>query len=157
MDDLQQYPAWKNAVTDFEQAQFAEGTLLTFDWLYAAFNLVKPNDQTPHVAARKTAFAFMMNFKAFETHLLFEKNIALQSVRSQGYKIVPTASQTEWADETGIAEFKTVLRRMGTRLKCLQYDRLDDEGRRKNSEALVRFSMLTGMTKNITKDTGRLS
>ena len=85
------------------------------------------------------------------THLLVEEQIALATIRGYGYRVVPPAEQTRWAETEGIEEVKAAARKMGVRLANVDLTELTDERRKENADALTRLSMLRGMVRQIAK------
>lgn len=95
---LQQYPAWREAIKIFMADGFAAGDVVSFEWLYEHFLIARPIGTTSLADAQKAELQFLSQFKSFEDALLTEHQIALSNVRGVGYRIVPAAEQTRWAD-----------------------------------------------------------
>lgn len=144
---LQQYPAWREAIKSFIGERFAQGDTVSFEWLYEHFLIVRPDGTTPLADAQKAELQFLSQFKAFEDALLTEHQIALSNVRGVGYRIVPAAEQTRWAEESGVSEVKKAIRKLGDRLTNVDLAQLTQDQRRENADALARLAMLSGMVK----------
>ncbi len=140
------YPAWREAVQQFLAIGHKPGVILSLDWLYAVFGIARPAADTRHEVARKAELAFLGQFDGFRNCLLIEHQIALDSVRGAGYRIVPAPEQTTWAEKDGKQELKRALKRLGLRLTHVDLAALSSDERRQNADALARFSMLRGMT-----------
>lgn len=144
---LQQYPAWREAIKAFMQARFAPGDTIDFGWLYDNFLITRPVGTTTLAEAQRAELQFLSQFKAFEDALLTEHQIALSNVRGVGYRIVPPAEQTTWAEGQGVQDVKKAIRKLGDRLTNVDLVQLTAEGRKENADALARLAMLSGMVK----------
>lgn len=146
---LQQYPAWREAIKSFMGEAFAPGDTVSFDWLYEHFLIDRPAPDTALADAQKAELQFLGQFKAFEEALLTEHQIALANVRGVGYRVMPAAEQTRWAEEVGAAEVKKAVRKLGDRLTNVDLAQLTTEQRKENADALARLAMMTGMVKRV--------
>jgi hypothetical protein len=144
---IQQYPEWREAVRRFHELRFAPGDILTFEWLYEAFQITRPVADTLLSDAQKAELRFLGQFKEFEDALLREHQTALANVRGVGYRIVPPSEQTAWAERSGVSDIKKAVRRLGDRLTNVDLARLSSVERQQNADALARLAMLSGMTK----------
>lgn len=148
---VQQYPAWREALRSFAAQKFKPGDVLTFDWLYAAFLIKRPAKDTPLSEAQSAELQFLSQFKSFEDALLTEQQIALANVRGVGYRVVPPAEQTGWAEREGIIEIKRAIRKLGDRLTNVDLVALDGDQRKQNADALARLGMMGGMLRTNTE------
>lgn len=144
-DCIQLYPAWRQALANFRQAQFPSGSLLTHDWLYENFGLVKPEPTTPLAEAGRLQLAFLSQFKTFEEALLVEHQVALQSVPGEGYRLVLSREQSRWAVREGEKDIKRAIRKMGARTSHVNLAQLTATQRQENADALVRVASLRAM------------
>jgi hypothetical protein len=147
--ELEVHPAWRQAIKDFLAANFPPGHVVTFDWLYDAFKLKMPSEATTWGEASKTKLLFLSQFQNFSEHLLSEQTIALASVTGVGYRVLPPGDQTPWAEAEGRAELKRALRKLGRRISHVDRAKLTTGQLRENADAMARYSMLRGMTKQI--------
>lgn len=145
---LQQYPAWREAIKAFMQERFAPGDTVSFDWLYDHFLIKRPGGSTLLADAQKAELQFLSQFKQFEDALLTEHQIALTNVRGVGYRLVPPAEQTRWAEDSGVTEVKKAIRKLGDRLTNVDLVQLTNEQRKENADALARMAMLSGLIKS---------
>jgi hypothetical protein len=150
---LQQYPAWREAIKAFMDERFAPGDTVSFDWLYEHFLIARPAGTTALADAQKAELQFLAQYKAFEDALLTEHQIALSNVRGVGYRIVPSAEQTRWAEDSGVTDVKKAIRKLGDRLTNVDLAQLTQDQRRENADALARLAMLSGMVKKTVERT----
>lgn len=147
-DDLNKYPAWKQAVADFIE-EFKYGDLVPHDWMEQRFgmpSLGETQRMTPE-QYRQRQFEWLANVEQFKAALLKEHQICLQSVRGQGYRWVPPQEQTSVAMREFEASARKVFRTAGSKLRNLRHLELTDEQRRVNVDALTKVAALSGMTK----------
>lgn len=142
MEDLQHYPAWKDALVNFD---FTYGDIVELDWLYEAFGLERPHEKMPYKKASEVQLEFLTNFKKLEEHLLHEMQMALRNKRSIGYEVVTPQEQTFWAEQAATSEINKSIRGMYNRQINVNRDLLTAEQKKENSDALARTSMLTTM------------
>lgn len=148
-DDTFLFPAWKEGIKRFRDAGFAAGDTVEHGWFFEAFGLQMPAPDTPCREAEKTRLQFLAAFETMRQVLLEEYQVALASVRSIGYRIVPPAEQTKWAESEGIEDVKHAMRKMASRLTNVDMTAISAERRKDNADALARLSMLSGMVKQI--------
>jgi hypothetical protein len=148
-EDLQLYPAWREAVEKFLGAGFEPDKVIQIDWFYAALSIEKPAPEMPLRDAEKLKAAFLGEFERMRSALLVEHNIALDNVWGKGYRIVPSTEQTDWAEREGHTDVKRSLKKLGTRLSFVDLTALSEKQRRDNADALARFSLLTGMVDDV--------
>jgi hypothetical protein len=157
MDDeddhlTQQYPAWREAISRLvRDKRLMPDTLFEFAELYELFLIKRPLPSTPLAEAEKLKLQFLAQFVDFEEALLTEHQVALANVRGVGYRIVPPAEQTTWAERHGIAEVRKAVRKLSDRLTNVDFIALGAEDRKANADALARLGMLGGMLKQATE------
>lgn len=137
-------PGYKNAIDKFD---FDYGAEISHKWFFEAFGIPMPDNKTFHKDGKKAQLEFMANFKKLEEYLLEEKQIALKSIRGQGWQVVVPAEQTEWSVEEGAKEMKKALKKMYHRQLNVNDALLTADQKRENSDALAKTSMLHGMIK----------
>jgi hypothetical protein len=138
-------PFWRLAVKNFLDGGFAPGDIVSFEWLYGQFEIVRPAPDTPLAQAQKAELAFLSAFQSFQEALLADHQIALDSVKGVGYQIIPPARQTAWAEDRGDTELKKALRKRRDRLVNVNMTSLTQGERRQNADALARLGALAGM------------
>jgi hypothetical protein len=156
MDDehehVQQYPAWRDAITRLlRDKRLSPDTLFEFSELYELFQIKQPLPSTPLGEAEKLKLQFLAQFVEFEEALLVEHQVALANVRGVGYRIVAPHEQTAWAERHGISEVRKAVRKLSNRLMNVDFVALGAEDRKSNADALARLGMLGGMLKQVTQ------
>jgi len=154
MDDehehIMEYPAWREAISRLVRERRLEPEIV-FDYaeLYELFMIERPLPETPLGKAEKLKLQFLAQFKEFQAALLTEYQVALGNVRGIGYRIVPPADQTSWAEENGVGDMRKAIRKLSTRLTNVSLADLTIQDRRANADALARLGMLGGMLKQV--------
>ena len=133
------YPDHKQAVIDILSDGAEPGKLITHEWLDKHLRL-DPN-------ASDYPFKRMSGVEAFKTQLLIEHKIHLQSVRGKGYMVIAPENQTRSAIEDAMAGIGKSIQRGVLRLTNVDAERLTDDGRKENTDALSRLAALGGMAK----------
>ena len=98
----------------------------------------------------------MGRVEAFKDWLLENRNIAIKSVRGQGYYIVPPRDQARVACQESMKMVSKGLRKGHRMLQHTRIDQLNDDEKRRHTDAEVRMSGITGMIKRQKKDVFRL-
>lgn len=141
--ELQRHPPWREALTMFDKTGFAAGDVVSYDWLYNAFSIVRPGDDTRLADAESAKLQFLGQFKSFENSLLRERQTALANVKGLGYRVIPAAEQTQWAEEQGNLELRRALRKRTNRVLNVNLTVLTGQQRKENADALARIGSLT--------------
>lgn len=147
--DVQLYPAWRQAVRDFLDAQIEPGNVLPHDWLEAHFGMAPLEEGGTYTSAqfRDRQFEWLRNFDAFRAELLEEHLICLISEHGLGYRVVPPGEQTSIALQRFEREIKRSFRTAALRTKHVNLDALTAEERKENLDGIAKLSMLKGMQK----------
>lgn len=139
------HPAWKQAIVDYKAAGFKEGDIISFDWLYDHFSLPRPSNLSTIEEFKESQWKFRAEFEAFEKELLVTHLVALDNVKSVGYRIVPTTEQTRWAWREGMKEINKGMRRLGKRITFIDDTRLSPAQLKENNDAQARLASLSVM------------
>lgn len=142
-------PVWRAAVVLFESAHFPMGYVIPKSWLYDAFQLNMPQNDTPYAVAKETEWEFLQLFKAFEKHLKYELLVHLDNVKNVGYRIVPTHEQVSWAEDEGDHDLAKALDKRSDRVIYVDVTGLDADGRRERSNALARVGSLKSLARRV--------
>jgi hypothetical protein len=152
--DIMQYPAWREAIARLvKDKRLQPGTLFTHRELYDMFMVKYPERDVPITPGElaKLELQYLSQLKGFESALLEEHQIALASVKGEGYRIVLPREQTPWAERQGISEVRKAIRKLGTRLTNVDFLQLGPEDRKANADALARLGMMSGMVKQVSE------
>ena len=144
-DDLELYPAWREALKRWPSAGFTWGDTVPHEWFYEAFALPVVVDTMTVKQAEVIRLKFLGQFESFRRALLEEHRMDLANVRGYGYEIVTPAEASRRAFDDGIAEIKKTLRTLARRLTFVPLGQLTDEQRRENADLLARSSTLRRM------------
>ena len=133
------YPDHKQAVIDLLAEGAEPGKLITHEWIDQHLRL--------NPSAKDYPFKRMAGVEAFKTQLLVEHKIHLQNVRGKGYMIVAPENQTRVAIDDAMSGIGKSIQRGVLRLTNVDAERLTDDGRKENTDALSRLAALGGMAK----------
>jgi hypothetical protein len=147
-------PTWlQNAINEFNSSNHKDGDILTHDWIKYALNIPEPKNLSE---AERIQWLAMGRVEAFKDWLLENRNIAIKSVRGQGYYIVPPRDQARVACQESMKMVSKGLRKGHRMLQHTRIDQLNDDEKRRHTDAEVRMSGITGMIKRQKKDVFRL-
>lgn len=133
---------WRNAIRLFHEQKKTYGDLLSHEWLYEAFEIEKPDVNTPSGQAEKLKLQFLSEFKKFETEMLTEYQMDIRNLRSRGYEVVRPQDQTRRAEEDFQSEMKRIGRQVAGRLANVNHTKLSARERQENADAVARISNL---------------
>lgn len=147
MSELQKFPAWKQAVSEFLEA-YKYGDMVTHAWMEQRFGMPSIDDTQRLTAEqfRDRQFEWLANVEAFKAALLKDHQVCLQSVRGEGYRWVPPHEQTGVAVKEFESSARKLFRNAGNKLRNLRHLELTDDQRRSNMDAIAKVSALSGMT-----------
>lgn len=139
------HPAWKQAVADFIEANFAYGDMVPLPWLYQVMKVRQPTPETPRLEAAKLDLQFGQQFGCFKDALLTDYLFDLQKDKSGDYLVVRPEDQGPRALKEGMHDLRQAAKKTHKRMTFIAVDRLTDEQRRRDSDALANFSQLRGI------------
>lgn len=139
------------AARQIATSNFTYGDVLTYDFLYQAFGIDKPNITTPLERAHKSQWQFLSCIKKLEEFLLEVKLMAIMNIRGEGYQIVHPSEQTRWAEHEGMTEISKAFSKMHKRQINVNHSLLTSEQRKENVDALSRATMLESMLNRINR------
>lgn len=147
--------AWslEEAVQRFHDSGFADGDLVTHEWL--AWSLALPEPATV-AELREQQFVVLDRVEQFKSELLTKHQVALQSVRGKGYRVVPPAEQARYAAEEASRHIEKGLRRGDQLLNHTRLDALSDDERRRHIDTESRMASLASMAKRGRRDIFKL-
>lgn len=133
------YPDHRQAVADLISEGVEPGRIVTHEWLDQHLRLDRKLKDYP--------FKRLSGVEAFKTQLLVENKIHLQTIRGKGYVIVAPEDQTKVAVEDAMNGIGKSIQKGVLRLTNVDAERLSDDGRKENADALSRLAALGGMAK----------
>lgn len=141
-DIIQLYPPWRNAIT---QADLTPGSLLTYDNLFAWFEIVKPEPDTPKAVSDKAELQFLGQMSKFTEALLMEKQIALRNTVGAGYTVVKSSEQGQWGYEECLKELRRAIRKGRDRVIHTNLQTLTTTERQQHADYLAKMSAVAAL------------
>lgn len=138
-DELQLYPAWKEAMKLWRHTW---GDMVPHEWFYEAFGLEPIRDDMTVKNAEKIKLKFLGQFTPFRQALLEERKMWLDTVPGYGYEVVTPGEQSRRAYETRMRNVAKELRDMARQLQHVNIGLLSDDERRENADLLARHASL---------------
>lgn len=134
-------PGWKNALFRIRGGAYTYGDMIPTDELRAMLLLHRPEGKITWAQHQKHQLEELQAVTELRTHLLRECNMLLVKER-HGYRILNPAEQTTYATQEAERELRKVLRDMRDRLVCIAHDKLTDDERKANADALARMGAM---------------
>jgi hypothetical protein len=142
--------AWlEHAINEYDRTNHRDGDLLSHDWLAYALQLEKPRHLDE---VQEKQWQAMTRVDALRDYLLVERQVALQNVRGQGYRIVPPSEQARYAAEQAMAQVAKGLQKGSRILTHTRIAELSDEQRRQHTDTEVKLSGIGQMIKRQKRD-----
>lgn len=139
----------ESAVSQFLSESFAYGDVVSHLWLEVYLEIPKPETLSD---AQRTRFLMLSRVEDFKRLLLEEHKLALESVRGEGYRIVPPKDQAAFA----VTEAARLIQKGIDRgLVLLQHARLgemNDDARKRHIDAHIKMSGLQSLTQRERRD-----
>lgn len=143
----------EEALRRFHESGFNDGDLITHEWL--AWSLALPEPATA-AEFREQQFVVLERVEQFKSALLTQHQIALQSVRGKGYRVVPPAEQARYAAEEASRHIEKGLKRGDQLLSHTRLDALSDDERRRHIDTESRMASLASMASRGRRDIFKL-
>lgn len=131
---------WRVAILAFDKKGFTYGSRLSHDWMFEAFGIERPKEQTTVNKAKKSQTRYMASVAQFKRYLLQERLMAMCSVYGFGFEIIKPEEQTKWAEQEFVQAIRREFNRAQERLVNVNHDHLTDTQVRDNAEALTRLA-----------------
>ncbi len=128
-----------DSIDRFVALDLSEDDVLWHRDVWDLVGLDEPAPTDPHQQAAKLELAKMDRFEKLRHALLTLHNVDLISVHGDGYRIARPDEQVGLAMQQSREKMQRTLRKAQLRVGHVKRDRLDDEQRREQSEALVRI------------------
>lgn len=132
----------EKAVEQFLADKFADGQLISHEWLTWALNLPKPNTAKEMVNCQ---FVILDRVEQFKEALLTQHQIYIVSVRGKGYRIVPPSDQAFIAIDTAMRGVRREFQKCEEVMKHTRVSELDSDQSKRHTDAQVKVSALSGM------------
>jgi hypothetical protein len=133
------------AINQFERDNFRDGDLVSHEWLKWALDLPEPQGTAEE--ARQAQITRMNRTQDFMQRLLESRQIALESVTGQGYRIVPPNEQAGYAAEVASRHIDKGLRKGRNILSNTRVTQLTAEERRRHDDAAAKMDSFRQMVK----------
>jgi hypothetical protein len=141
--DMTIYPAWRQAVVDFQETGFSYGDPVPLSWLYKAMKVEQPGPKTPWNVASKANLEFGIQLGQFRAHLLENCLIDLQKdASSRDYIVVRPEDQGPRAYEEGLHNLKQEAKRVVRRMIFTASDLLTSEQQARDADLFAHFTHL---------------
>lgn len=132
----------EKATEQFLSDKFADGQLISHEWLTWALNLPKPTTAKEMVNCQ---FVILDRVEQFKEALLTQHQIYIVSVRGKGYRIVPPSDQAFIAIDTAMRGVRREFQKCEEVMKHTRVAELDAEQAKRHTDAQVKVSALSGM------------
>lgn len=142
-DEISYTPPWKNAMAVlFGPGGYTYGQLIPHEALQDALGMPKPQGRITVDEYEAWKLRLVSQVDALSDALLEDRNMCLQSVIGQGYRIVEPERQTAFAVKQGQKGLRAALSKMGRRLSFVDRSALTTDQAKENADALARLSFL---------------
>lgn len=126
------------AVGQYFAASYADGDLISKDWLMWALDITKRGIE-------ENEFLLLERVEAFKQTLLLEHQVALQNVRGRGYRVVPPSEQARYAAEEAARYFEKGVSKAGALLTHTRRSKLTSDEAKRHTDTEIRMASLDGM------------
>jgi hypothetical protein len=146
--------AWlEKACGMYDSGNQKDGDILSHDWLRFALDIPKPKNLGE---AEEVQWLALARIEAFKEWLLVERKTALKSVRGKGYWIVPPEEQAQVAAEEAMKLVQKGLERGSRMMEHARTELMDNDSRKRHTDAQVRLLGVGQMMKGQKRDVLRL-
>lgn len=150
MADEKNKESWlERAVSEYDTKKFADGDLISHDWIYYALDIPPVNSRT---SARDAQFVLLSRFDAFRDYMLVQRKICFQNVRGQGYRVVPPGEQAQVAAEEAMRLIRRGLDKGDKILTHARTEKMTQEEANRHTSAQIKVGGLRQMIGRQRKD-----
>lgn len=132
------------AIEQFAEDNFADGDIISHDWLSWALELPQPETVADF---RRCQFVALSRIDDFRDRLLVTNKIALRNVRSEGYRVVPASEQAKYAVEVAAAHIEKGLSKGRRILEHTRMSRLSYGEKRAHNDTAAKMDSLRRMNR----------
>lgn len=150
-DNVELYPAWKQALARFLEAGFVPDEIIPHEWWWKAFGMDMPTEQTPLKVAERAKLQWLTQFTKLKTTLLEQHQIALRNEAGLGYRIVPPRDQARQALKDGLAMMNKAARMMVDWSVHTNTSAMTADERRAHTDNVARIAGLGSMLRRTRK------
>lgn len=130
-------PTWlQQAIELFTQEGFKDGDIISLMWLHHALDLKEPRTLAE---VEECSWVKLTRLKAFQDWLLEDKQIALENIRGEGYRIVPPREQAEVAARKAMKGVKKSLTECSRTITHTRMSLLTPDEKRRHTDAHIRL------------------
>ena len=133
---------WERGYEAIRLASLKHGDKIAREWLLRHMMLVDPEKCATGAEAKRNQLAILVAIERIKEELLEGHNMALRSVRGEGWEIVPVSEQTAWAMDEVRKDVRRALGCAAKRLSFVDFASLSDEQRKENADALAKLAAL---------------
>lgn len=132
------------AIRQFEVDGFKDGDLVTHEWLRYALD-IREDEPESLADLKRLQFLVLSRVEDFKDRLLSERQIALESVRGKGYRVVPPKEQAAFAVGTTTGLIEKAVRVGGKILRHTRVSVLTAEERRQHDNVSAKMDSFRTM------------
>lgn len=142
------YPAWRQAEADLLASGLAHGSLITQEWLDAAFGLKPPKTIAE---AERVQLVRLRQTQALRESLLENHRMMLRPVKGVGFTVIPPDQQTRVAVADRTREVKAAMVKLAREISHVDTSKLTDDQRKENTDAQAKLGALRAMFRKALK------
>lgn len=147
-------PAWlDHAIQSYDQGTHSDGDILSHEWLKYALQIPTATSLDD---AERIQWLTLTRVETFKDWLLTERKTALKAVRGKGYWIVPPSDQAQVAAEEAMTLVRRGLHKGNRMLEHARLADMDEESKRRHTDAQIRLSGVGDMIRRQKRDIFRL-
>lgn len=153
-DAAPELPEWlQRAIDQFDKDAFNDGDTLSHKWMHFALDIPEPKNLAE---VKQSQFDVLARVEAFKEWMLEKRLIALQSVRGEGYRIVPPRDQARFGAEEAMRMVKKGLQKGDSLMTNTRVGELSSEEKKRHTDAHLRLSGVAGLVSKQKRDIFKL-
>lgn len=132
----------ENAINLFDEKHLGYKDFLSHKWLNIALQIPKPETIEE---SERIAWVRIHRLESFKDYLLTQRQMALQSVRGDGYRIVPPNEQAKYAAEVLVKGIGSATKKSNRLLDWTNISVLSSDERRRHVDTEIRIRSISDM------------
>ena len=138
------YPAWREALSQLEQAGIAPGQTIDREWVERAFGIEPAVTVADYEKNRQLFRRFFWDLR---TELLKKHRLLLRAVNGVGYEVIHPQHQTARAMQDRGEEVARALQKLADEISYVRTEELDNAQRKANLDAQAKVGALIALSR----------
>lgn len=150
----------RDALTAFDNTGFIYGDLITHEWLDYELkipvvnwdNIEQQNEDELKKELKRIEFIRLRRIELFKYELLVTQQIAVESIKGEGYRLVHPNDQAMFALQESMRQIQNAIKKGHMTLKFARLEEMEQENRQRHIDSDVKMAALNQLIRKERRD-----